>query len=130
MSLKTKKMFLFLLSALLLVSLCVPAAAEEAAAGEEITEEVLLDEDMTVPDSAGPEPASPSARDAFIDDIIAAGKEVYDKADGKYMRAHYKNDIYVCKNFFHRTDRKWYVVIHVAERTFIVAASRGDLKKQ
>lgn len=99
MSLKTKKMFLFLLSALLLVSLCVPAAAEEAAAGEEITEEVLLDEDMTVPDSAGPEPASPSARDAFIDDIIAAGKEVYDKADGKYMRAHYKNDIYVCKNF-------------------------------
>ncbi len=27
------------------------------------------------------------------------GKELYDKADGKLQRAHYKGDIYVCKNF-------------------------------
>ena len=87
----------------LLLSLCVfsSALAEE---DEEIVEDVMLDDsDQEEPDSADEqEPsgsASSAARDAFIDDIIALGKELYDKADGKLQRAHYKGDIYVCKNF-------------------------------
>lgn len=39
------------------------------------------------------------ARADFIEDIIALGKQLYDQADGKLQRAHYKGDIYVCKNF-------------------------------
>ncbi len=38
-------------------------------------------------------------RQAFIEDILALARELYDKADGKPQRAHYKGDIYVCKNF-------------------------------
>ena len=99
MNLHAKRGFIFLLAVLFLFACpCSPVAGEE-----EITEEVILDEEM--PDetpsgaSEAEEPSAPTARDAFIDDIIAAGREVYDKADGKYKRAHYKNDIYVCKNF-------------------------------
>ena len=93
------KGLLFLLLAVLLLSCLCPAAAP---AEEDVTEEVLLDED---PDSAAAdaspagEPSSPAPRDAFIEDIIALGRELYEKADGKYQRAHYKGDIYVCKNF-------------------------------
>ncbi|MBR6442140.1 MAG: hypothetical protein IKS46_00515 [Clostridia bacterium] len=73
----------------------------------EITEEVLLDEELSAdsgsgdPESVLPEsePAEPTARDAFIEDIIALGKDLFDQADGKLQRAHYKGDIYVCKNF-------------------------------
>lgn len=39
------------------------------------------------------------ARAAFIDQIIATAKNVYDQADGKLQRAQYSGDIYVCKNF-------------------------------
>lgn len=31
--------------------------------------------------------------------MVELGKELYDKADGHSQRAHYKGDIYVCKNF-------------------------------
>lgn len=89
-----------------------PARTEEAAP-DEIEEEISLDEESgdseaesddeqseaAGPDTAEAEPAEPTARDAFIDDIIALGRELFDKAGGKYQRAHYKGDIYVCKNF-------------------------------
>lgn len=80
---------LFLLSSLPLPAIC------EDDAPEEIAEEISLDEGAVESGDA----AEPTARDAFIDDIIALGKELYEKADGKYQRAHYKGDIYVCKNF-------------------------------
>ena len=89
------KGLLFLLLAVLLLSCLCPAAAP---AEEDVTEEVLLDEET---DSAAGgvssvgETSSPAPRDAFIEDIIALGRELYEKADGKYQRAHYKGDIYV-----------------------------------
>ena len=99
MNRRLKAGWLILLAILLLFTgLLAPASGEE-----EVTEDVLLDgdtpEEETSSASEAEETSGPTARDAFIDDIIAAGKEVYDKADGKYKRAHYKNDIYVCKNF-------------------------------
>ncbi len=39
------------------------------------------------------------ARADFIDRIIDLGHELYFQADGKSQRAHYKGDIYLCKNF-------------------------------
>ena len=78
-------MLLFLaVLALLFSSLPLLSLAEDSAPGE-IVEELELD--------------APSARDAFIEDIIALGRELYEKANGKLQRAHYKGDIYVCKNF-------------------------------
>ena len=88
---------LLLLLSLLLFSLLCPAPA---GAEEEVTEDVLLDADPAAEGAdAEDDPASLSPRDAFIDDIITLGRELYDKANGKYQRAHYKGDIYVCKNF-------------------------------
>lgn len=43
--------------------------------------------------------ASQTARDDLIERIISLGQELYIQADGKSQRAHYKGDIYVCKNF-------------------------------
>ena len=40
-----------------------------------------------------------TAREDFIERIVTMGRELYVKADGKSQRAHYKGDIYVCKNF-------------------------------
>ena len=81
---------LLLLSAAVLLASLLPCAAP---AEDGIVEEVMLDgEEETESDG-------PTARDAFIEDIIALGKELYDKANGKFQRAHYKGDIYVCKNF-------------------------------
>ena len=80
----------------------LPSLAEDAAEPEEIVEEVMLDEDLPVeaPDRpAADESAERTPRDCFIDDIIELGHELYLKADGKAQRAHYKGDIYVCKNF-------------------------------
>ena len=91
-------LFLSVLS-LLLLSVPAPVRAEDPAP-EEFDEEILLDETAGAEGTDEPaEPAEPSARDAFIGDIIALGKELYDKAGGKYQRAHFKGDIYVCKNF-------------------------------
>lgn len=42
---------------------------------------------------------SAGAREAFIDGIIDLAKKKYDQANGRAQRAHYKGDIYVCKNF-------------------------------
>ena len=98
MSFTLRRSVSFLLVFLFLVSL-FPAAV----CGEEEVEEVSLDGDFlsedTTADFTDDEDAPGTARDAFINDIIALGKELYDKADGKLQRAHYKGDIYVCKNF-------------------------------
>ncbi len=40
-----------------------------------------------------------SAKELFIDRIIATCKELYDQANGRAQRAQYSGDIYVCKNF-------------------------------
>lgn len=43
-------------------------------------------------------PANP-AREEFIDRIISMGYDLFVKADGRAQSAHYKRDIYLCKNF-------------------------------
>lgn len=101
-----------LVLSLLLFFPAVPAGAGESGdlAIEEVIENVLLDDDgREIPEEAPaetaetPAPAAPEAvseaREDFIDRIIALGKELYEKADGKRKRAHYASDIYVCKNF-------------------------------
>ena len=90
-----KRFPVFILCLLLTVSLFLSAAAEEAAGsgeGMEI-EEITFGE---IPEEL---PEESPARAAFIEDIIALGKQLYDEAGGKLRRAHYKGDIYVCKNF-------------------------------
>jgi hypothetical protein len=94
-----------LLAALLLLCTLLGSFAFAEDEGE-IVEDVMLDEDAPSasadPAPAEEAPAGPAEltpRDMFIDDIIALGKELYDKADGKAQRAQYKGDIYVCKNF-------------------------------
>ncbi len=100
-----KELFRRLLAAMLCL-LMLPAlgAAEEDLEIEEIVEDVLLDDEgeeipvTPTEEPAGAEEVNPARQD-FIDRIIALGKELYDKADGKRKRAHYASDIYVCKNF-------------------------------
>ena len=93
---------------LLCLSLLCPAVLAEDEG--EVVEDVMLDEDApagtgdasaetAVAPAVAAEPVEKTPRDLFIDDIIALGKELYDRADGKAQRAHYKGDIYVCKNF-------------------------------
>ena len=103
MTWKKRLLAFCLLAALLTAQLC-PAAGAEGEDTEDVVEEVFLDGDKPAEAETGaPEesaaPAEPTAREAFIDDIIALGKQLYDKADGKAQRAQYKGDIYVCKNF-------------------------------
>ena len=89
-------------SLVLVLSLFSFLPAASVPAGAEI---IVEEEDFSLPDpeeTAEPAPAAPEAnpaREAFIDEIIALGKKLYDKAGGKLQRAHYKSDIYVCKNF-------------------------------
>jgi len=102
------------LCCLLLLLFALPPSAAPAEAPdeeliiEEIVENVLLDEEGNeIPDpSAGDEGSTEaaessvsSAREDFIDRIIALGKKLYDDAGGRRKRAHYASDIYVCKNF-------------------------------
>lgn len=42
---------------------------------------------------------SSSAREDFIDRIIALAQQKFDEANGRAQRAQYSGDIYVCKNF-------------------------------
>jgi len=92
-----------LLAVLFLLSSVLPAPVlAEDASPDIIEEDISLDEDsdgvLSAPDDPA-EPAGSAARDAFIDDIIALGKKLFDKARGKAQRAQYKEDIYICKNF-------------------------------
>ncbi len=93
-----KKFFLritALLLAVLLTAGCA-ATAEDDVIVEEISIEDIMPENTAAVREA--EPENP-ARQAFIDDIIALGEKLYKQANGKLQRAHYKGDIYVCKNF-------------------------------
>lgn len=99
-----RRLFSALLVLALLLAFSAAAEQENEAAPEEIVEDVILDDSVPegeIPDEPAPEEQEEiyTPRDAFIDDIIALGKELYDKADGKAQRAQYKGDIYVCKNF-------------------------------
>ena len=86
-----RKMVLVMLAGLLLMSMA-GAAAETA--DDDVIVEIILDETAETEET----PENP-AREAFINDIISLGEELYHKAGGKLQRAHYKGDIYVCKNF-------------------------------
>lgn len=93
----------WLLLLLALVCLCVPAMAEEEDYSiTEIVEFVLITDDgEMVPDPlVTAEPAfDPTARNDFIDRIIALGYQLYDKANGRPQKAADSSDIYICKNF-------------------------------
>lgn len=94
------KRFLLLIAALMLA--VMPALAEEDYSITEVVVDVVItDEGDVVPDpdvTAVPE-YDPTARNDFIDRIIDLGYQLYDKANGRSQRAHYAEDIYVCKNF-------------------------------
>ena len=87
------------------------ALAEEAEEDWSIVENVILTpdgeeipdpspvEEVTDEDAAVEEPVEYTPRDDFIDRIIALGQEKYEEAGGRAQRAHYAEDIYVCKNF-------------------------------
>ncbi|MBR6668566.1 MAG: hypothetical protein IKL25_09435 [Clostridia bacterium] len=90
-----------ILALLLLLTLCIPVLAEE-------DDWAILDViDIDVQDATEAEPVTTpepvpdvlTPRDDFINRIIALGHDLYIKANGKSQRAHYKEDIYVCKNF-------------------------------
>ena len=92
-----KRLLSLLLSVLLLSALPLPVLSEDFPDGIEIEDIEMID---TGEDAGTPaENTEISPRDCFIDDIIALGKQLYEKANGKLQRAHYKGDIYVCKNF-------------------------------
>ena len=92
-----------LLCAAMLLTAPFAVLAEEDASIEEYVD--LDDEGNEVPaeePSAAPAAeavSSMTAREAFIEDIIALGERLYQQADGHLQRAHYSGDIYVCKNF-------------------------------
>lgn len=97
----------FLPLLILLVMLFTPAFAEEEDYSiTEVVEYILITDDgEMVPDpvmeeQAEEEPAwNPTARNDFIDRIIALGQELYEKANGRPQKAADSGDIYVCKNF-------------------------------
>ncbi len=62
-------------------------------------QEVVEAEPITTPVPESERESENTARADFINRIIQLGKELYIQADGKSQRAHYKGDIYVCKNF-------------------------------
>ena len=92
------------LTALLLFAV-LPALAEDPPEEEDadIVEYIDLDEEEDSSPgehaASGENSVSLTARESFIEDIIALGKTLYEQADGKLQRAHYSSDIYVCKNF-------------------------------
>ena len=94
-----KKLLCFACAMLMAV---LPALAEDAGDSvTEIEETFMLTDDgeaILVEEETG-SGFDQTARNDFIDRIIAMGYDLYVKADGKAQRAHYASDIYVCKNF-------------------------------
>ena len=100
-----------LIALVLMLALALPVCNAGASGIQDdlIEEDIMLDdaetpiqEAQTEPSSVDASPASSvplTAREDFIERIISMGKELYEKADGRAQRAHYKGDIYVCKNF-------------------------------
>lgn len=91
-----------ILALLLLVMLACPVFAEEEEEWS-IWDVIDIDEEnvteATPVNTPAPEEDELTAREDLINRIIALGEELYLKANGKSQRAHYKEDIYVCKNF-------------------------------
>lgn len=95
---------LLLLLLLALIPLCAAAEDEEIFFSDVIqfnpqeAVEIVpqVEEQPGLPDSVA---SANTAREAFIDRIIAMGYDLYVAADGKAQSAHYKGDIYLCKNF-------------------------------
>ena len=86
---------LVILAGLILMTI---SGASADVTDDDVMIEILLEDDPAeTPDTE--ETAENPAREAFINDIISLGEELYHKAGGKLQRAHYKGDIYVCKNF-------------------------------
>ena len=85
---------------LLLLFLIFPSAPAEtlsleemlAAENAQVFDEQMIDSETNVNPSV-------SAREDFIDRIIATAKSLFDDAGGRAKRAQYSGDIYVCKNF-------------------------------
>ncbi len=106
------KRFLSLLAALVLC-IPLPVLAEEDLSiwdlvdigSGEIVEAAPLPtaspdaQESPVPENSGDPAAENAAREDFINRMIALAHDLYVKAGGKSQRAHYKGDIYVCKNF-------------------------------
>ncbi|MCQ2458661.1 MAG: hypothetical protein MJ142_08040 [Clostridia bacterium] len=89
------KRIAILLAVFSLLPLCVCGADEISV--DEIVEEVLLEDDGT--ETVITQQQTHTARDEFIDRIVALGEKKFIAANGKAQRAHYASDIYVCKNF-------------------------------
>ena len=95
----------YALTLFLLLVMAFPAVAEEEEEWsiwdviEINTQEVSEAEPVIETENVIDDDGVLTAREDFIERIIALGKELYIQADGKSQRAHYKGDIYVCKNF-------------------------------
>ncbi len=77
-----RRVLLFLSVLALISPVLLPAVSAEESV--ETEEEIILDpepEEETAEEAAVP--SDPTARDAFIDDIIALGKKLFNKARGK-----------------------------------------------
>ena len=96
-----------ILAALLILVLMTCAAWAED--GEEFSIWDMIDVDHQVateaesaaeeqPSAEQPAVVNP-AREDFINRIVQLGYDLYVKADGKAQSAHFKGDIYLCKNF-------------------------------
>ena len=93
------KRTLMLLLVLLLAAPAVMAEEEETSFWDFVD---LEGQEAILADSAPAqeeERVENPAREDFIDRIVNLGYELYVKADGKAQSAHYKGDIYLCKNF-------------------------------
>lgn len=90
---------------LALLLMLMMAASIAAAEEDELSfwDFVDLEDQEAVPAAPAEESAEEavvkSAREDFINRIVDLGYELYVKADGKAQSAHYKGDIYLCKNF-------------------------------
>ena len=80
----------------LIVGLLLPCGALGELAEDD--EDAVLVEETAAEETDGTDEVR-TARDDLIDRILALGERLYVKANGKAQRAHYKSDIYVCKNF-------------------------------
>jgi len=94
---------------IVLLMLCMlmacPAMAEEDFSFWDIIEidpDDAVEADLPMKDDAKDEAGDNdvlTAREDFINRIVEMAHTLYVQADGKSQRAHYKGDIYVCKNF-------------------------------
>ena len=100
----------------------VSVREEDARPGEDETEK-------EAPPAADESPAAP-AREALIDAVIEAGRQVYERAGGRLQRAHYASDIYVCKNFTMYVFKQSQAPYRMAEYPDVKLAAPMNLPKE